>query len=124
MVGGKFSKESRLLTSIEYNRVFSKGKKSSDRYFIVFADRNCFLKPRLGLAISRKCSKKAVDRNRLKRVARDFFRSTQHEIENMDLVIVGRPMSTEVGNKTLRSSLQAHFTRLNGLYAKSDRIIA
>jgi len=124
MAGGKFSKESRLLTLTEYQRVFSKGKKSSDRYFTVFADENCFLKPRLGLAISRKCSKKAVVRNRLKRVAREYFRSNQHEMRNLDLIVIGRPKSTDVGNEILRSSLQAHFARLNGLYAKSDRIIA
>ncbi len=115
-----FNKQSRLLTRSGYQRVFSNSIKSADGYFTVIARENGLFLPRLGLLISRKCSNKAVERNRLKRIARESFRSIQNEIDNLDFVVIGRHKSTRVSNDILRSSLLEHFAHIDRVYAKSD----
>jgi ribonuclease P protein component len=46
---------------------------------------------RLGLAISRKYTKSAVQRNAIKRLIREAFRSYKKELGAIDMVFVARP---------------------------------
>lgn len=46
---------------------------------------------RLGIAISRKCSPRAVVRNRIKRVIRESFRLRKPKLGAVDLVFLGQP---------------------------------
>jgi|GEM_PF-3976772 len=41
---------------------------------------------RLGMAVAKKCAKRAVDRNRLKRLARESFRQHKHSLAGFDIV--------------------------------------
>lgn len=43
--------------------------------------------PRLGLVVGKKIAKKSVDRNYMRRVLRECFRTHQHVIPAVDLVI-------------------------------------
>ncbi len=45
-------------------------------------------RPRLGFAIAKKQIKRAVDRNRLKRIFRESFRQHQAQLPNKDFVIM------------------------------------
>lgn len=47
--------------------------------------------PRLGLAISKKSHKLAVERNHLKRIAREVFRIHQDELKNWEFVVMTKP---------------------------------
>jgi ribonuclease P protein component len=42
---------------------------------------------RLGLVVGKKTSKLAVNRNYMRRVLREFFRTQQHQISHVDLVV-------------------------------------
>jgi ribonuclease P protein component len=66
----------------------------------------------LGLAISRKAARRAVDRNRLKRQVRESFRHRQQELDGFDLVVMARGGVLSVSNAELRESLERHWTRL------------
>ena len=67
-------KHAKLLKAADYNRVFDKSVRSSDRYFTVLARPNDVSYARLGTAFSKKRVKLAVARNRLKRISRESFR--------------------------------------------------
>ncbi len=86
----------------------------------VLALPNGLTHPRLGMAVSRKVSKKAVVRNRLKRRIREVFRHHRHRLPAMDIVVVARPGATELDYRTLERRLLRHWERLAGQLECAD----
>ena len=84
---------------------------SSDRYFTVLARPSGGSVPRLGLTVSRRVAKNAVDRNRLKRFARESFR-LQPALAACDFVVLAKAGAHEAERGPLRESLDRHFARL------------
>ena len=54
---------------------------------------------RLGLAISKKHLKKAVDRNRVKRLARASFQENQQQLQSLDIVVLLRNNRSSTATK-------------------------
>lgn len=69
--------------------------------------------PRLGLAISKKALKRAVDRNRVKRVVRDSFRRHQSKLPPVDLVVMLRRGLVLPDNRELFQRLERHWARIS-----------
>ncbi len=82
------------------------GGKTRGQYFIVFAAPNALTHARLGLAISRKVSPKAVVRNRIKRQVRESFRLHQHALVGRDIVVAGHRAASVADTKALRQALE------------------
>jgi len=61
---------------------------------------------RLGATVAKKVSKKAVDRNQLKRQIREFYRHHQHQLINASLVITAKPASLKASNVERQQSLE------------------
>lgn len=108
----RFSKRARLLKPAEFSRVFDQAIRSSDRLFIILARQNDEHRPRLGLAISKKNARLAVDRNRIKRIIRESFRLNQSKLPAVDLVVMARPITRTLTNQALFDSLNTHWNRL------------
>lgn len=106
-----FPRDRRLTRPAEFGRVFSHPQRSSDQYFTVLAHDDNRHDPRLGLAISKRAAKKAVQRNRLKRLVRDVFRQ-QKNLPALDIVVMAGAAAKSASNFELRASLERHFTRL------------
>lgn len=83
-----FGRELRLLTPSHYSRIFNHPARAATPYFTLLAKPNHLNHPRLGLTVAKKRCKKAVDRNRIKRLARESFRRHQHKIDNIDIVLM------------------------------------
>jgi len=113
----KFTRQARLLKATEYKNVFDKPYKSVDRYLTILARVNTHDLARLGLAITKKRVKLAVDRNRIKRLIRESFRHSQSHLIGLDCIVLAKSRTVEANNRTLLHSLAKHWhylsTRLN-----------
>jgi ribonuclease P protein component len=107
--GSQFPRCRRLLKPDEYRRVFNDGQRSADDLFLVLVLKNDLESARLGLAISKKICRLAVDRNRIKRVIRESFRHNQSELVGLDLVVVGRRGLSRADNQCCFESLLKHW---------------
>jgi ribonuclease P protein component len=67
---------------------------------------------RLGLAISKRVSKRAVERNRIKRLVRESFRRTRLGLPPIDLVVMAREAAAGVPGTELLAELDALWRRL------------
>ncbi len=108
----RFPKSTRLLKPAEFSRVFKDPIRSSDRFFTILAASGAEVEwARLGLAISKKHAKRAVDRNRIKRLVRESFRQQQN-LPMADLVVMARETTTKADSQALLASLTQHWKRL------------
>lgn len=105
-----FPRSQRLLSPTEFGRVFRTGRRHGDRYFsFVFAPGQGPA-ARLGLAISRKVSRRAVQRNRIKRLVRECFRR-RPDLPVVDIVVMARPGAAACDNRELTASIEALLER-------------
>jgi ribonuclease P protein component len=70
---------------------------------------------RLGLAVSRKVSKRAVERNRIKRVVRESFRAAREDLPALDLLVIARVSAATTPNPALFADLGLAWGRLKAL---------
>ena len=101
-------KQARLLNKKDYNSVFSKSVKVSNSLFLILIHKTTNPYSRLGLVISKKVDKRAVQRNRIKRIVRESFRESIKNkifVQNCDYVILARSKAVSCFNKDLFLSL-------------------
>lgn len=96
----------RLTEAAQYTRVFSKSCRFGNRNITVLAAENSLPHPRLGMAISKKCAKRAVDRNRIKRLIRESFRHNASTLPPVDLIFMCRPSILQLNNAILRQQIE------------------
>lgn len=83
-----FPRHLRLLNPEDFRRVFALSKyKAFCPGFLLLAMPNQLNKPRLGFVFSKKNLKKAVDRNKFKRMFREAFR-LQTSLPNIDIIVL------------------------------------
>lgn len=88
MTSYRFTKAQRLRTRAEFERVYERRVKAGDRFLLVFAAPNELGLTRIGLSVSRKQGH-AVVRSRRKRLLREAFRLSQHDLpRGLDLILI------------------------------------
>ena len=98
-----FDKTRRLLKKSDNDDGFNQAKKIVNSDFIVLYRNNTVGHARLGLALSKKMIAKAHDRNRLKRLLRETFR-TRH-LPAVDIVVLARNGVAKVQNPMIITKL-------------------
>lgn len=115
----RFTRRARLLSPPQFKRVFQQGRKLRSTSLMAVVAANEVGQPRLGLAIARKALPDAVDRNRVKRVARESFRAMQETLPSCDVVLLANPQALKASNDTLRTDLNAIWTRVSQQWPRS-----
>jgi ribonuclease P protein component len=101
-----------MLDAASYGRVFRQAKRSRDKVITVLSRSKDQPLARLGLAISKKHCKSAVQRNRIKRVVRESFRQHQSDLTGIDIVVLNHAATHRASNRQLFESLAAHWQTL------------
>jgi ribonuclease P protein component len=104
-----FPRCDRLLTADDYRQLFRQPQKSVDSCFTVLYKRGETGHPRLGLAVAKKNSKRAVDRNRIKRIIRESFRHHRNDLDSADIVVLSRMSTAQKSNRELQDALKKHW---------------
>lgn len=106
-----FARRQRLLTAGAFDRVFKNSRRSADLYFTILFSPNDSGEARLGFAISRQKVRRAVGRNRLRRLVRESFRCNR-TLPAVDIVVLARDAAKSAANRDILLSLERHWSRL------------
>lgn len=107
------SKQQRIKTPADFQRVYSSKQWGGSKHFTFNVLANDIDQQNtLGVTVSKKVSKRAVDRNHLKRIMREFFRLRQSELKGVNLVLTAKPSSRHVGNLERQESLEVLWAKV------------
>ena len=96
--------------------VFDGGKRLNSPQLRLFAlVRAEATEPRLGIAVSKKVDKRAVGRNRIKRMARELFRRERATLPAGDFVLIAQPGAKSVPMPELRAQFAQLLERARSL---------
>ena len=117
-----FPKRARLLNARAYRFVFDGAEaRASHRNLLLLARRNGLGQHRLGLVIPKKHVRRAVQRNRIKRVVREFFRlqaapglegGDSRPAPSLDVILLARSGIEQLDNAALCSILRQQWKKL------------
>lgn len=110
----RFPKAQRLKKPQQFQQVYrSKQWGNSALYsFNVLAQQIDSSPAVLGVTVSKKVAKNAVDRNRIKRQIKEFFRLRQHQIKDAHVVITAKPSCLRASDQQRLESLQQLWSKL------------
>lgn len=120
MSSASFSRELRLLDAKQYKYVFSKARRFGNNNFTLLVRFNAEEHPRLGLAIAKKAVKRATDRNRIKRIIRESFRHMQHDLPNIDVVVMCRTSAASLDKAAMRHQLDKQWSYISRKMTNPD----
>lgn len=118
----RFTKEQRILSKKDYQKVFdSLDYRCGNRNFLLLARKSSLNTARIGLIVPKKHLKRAVDRNLIKRLARTTFRFKQNELVGLDIIVLlkGKPFPSKTRKQvadeldTLWSQISARYKAVN-----------
>ena len=101
--GVRYPRHVRVRARADFDRIFASATRTASPMLAVhlLSEEG---PARLGLAVSRKVDKRAVGRNRIKRVLRDAFRLLQPRLAPGSYVVVARPAAAQADNDALRAA--------------------
>ncbi len=105
----------------DFDAVFSSpDAKSSTRNFLVIAKRSYHLHAhRVGFVTSKKKIRRAVDRNRFRRVFREYLR-TEFIAPTSDIVVIARQVPHSLRSSQFKNELRHALTKLSKLLGAID----
>ncbi|MCV2506106.1 MAG: ribonuclease P protein component [Candidatus Lightella neohaematopini] len=94
----KFLKKQKLLLNKQFNLVFNKLEYFSfDKQFIIIGCINNLNYSRIGIIVPKKNIKKSFQRNKIKRLIREYFRLNRSKFFFMDYIILVKVHLSKIG---------------------------
>jgi ribonuclease P protein component len=90
----------------EFKLVYAGGKRYGNEFFTANTRANELTWARLGMSIAARNLRRAVDRNRVRRLIRESFRMHQQDLPFLDIVIGARTAVISADRATLRAALE------------------
>jgi ribonuclease P protein component len=112
-----FEKKFRLLSARDFEELKVGSSSYKKAALIVYYKRNSFNQSRIGISVPKKIGK-SHDRNRLKRLIREFFRTSPYKFLGYDILLVVSwsrnllPESSLVKEEVLNKNLHEYFNFL------------
>ena len=120
-----FGTDVRLRCAADYKGVFDGALfKVHQPHFLFLATITEQLKSRLGLVVAKKKVRRAHERNRVKRLARESFRLHQQQLEKLDIVVMPKMGIDTIPNAELHQQLQFAWQKLQRLAKKHSKIVS
>jgi ribonuclease P protein component len=108
-----FTKADRILKHSDFLRISRCGIKLQNGYFVVLFCPGRFKRTRLGVTVSKKVGN-AVERNRIKRIFREYFRLNRHKITGFwDINIIAKKEAAGLTSDLALLSLQKIFYKIS-----------
>lgn len=105
-------RDARLRRPADFAALRTSSGRAGGRCFHVRYRENGLDHARLGLAISKRVSKRAVERNRIKRLLRESFRRIRHRLPAVDLMVMAREQVTTMTGSQLLLELDGLWLKL------------
>ena len=114
----------RLTKDKDFSNVFDNGRSSFNKIIGVKTAANQQTSSRFGILVGVKVSKKAVERNKIKRQIREIIRLKLNEIKSgYDIIIITLPAVLNKNYQDIEQSINRHFKKL-GLYIQYEACFA
>jgi len=118
-----FSTAVRIRCAADYKSVFDGALfKVHQPHFLFLARPTELHHSRLGIVVAKKKVRRAHERNRIKRLARESFRLHQQQLDDLDIVVMPKVGIEAVPNAELHQQLQFAWQKLNRLAKKHPKI--
>ncbi len=117
MGSASFPRAARLLRPGDFAALRRASRRVGADHFHAEAAPRTSSGPRLGMAVSRRVSKRAVERNRIKRQIRESYRHIRPQLPALDILVVARTSAATHDNATLRADLIRLWDKLRRLAA-------
>ncbi len=125
MADCSFEKNFRLLSARDFDELKVGSSSYKKAALIVYYKKNSYNQSRIGLSVPKKIGK-SHDRNRLKRLMREFFRTSLYKFLGYDILLVVSwsrnllPESSEIKEATLLRNLNEYFHFLEDLKLRNS----
>lgn len=106
VVSLSFPKELKIRTNSEYEEILGKSKRLSTEHFNILCAPNSLGYPRMGLVVGKKSVPGSVERNRIKRVLREFFRLNRTLFGSTDVVFVAKKGSEKLDYSLAKKEIE------------------
>ena len=117
-----FSPEVRIRCAADYKGVFDGALfKVHQPHFLFLAKCTEQSQSRLGIIVAKKKVRRAHERNRIKRIARESFRLNQHDLDLLDIVVMPKAGIDTIPNVELHKQLQFAWQKLQRLVKKHHK---
>ncbi|USE83285.1 ribonuclease P protein component [Acinetobacter tibetensis] len=118
-----FGTERRLRCAADYKIVFDGALfKVHQPHFLFLATPSKQPNSRLGIVVAKKKVRRAHERNRVKRLARESFRLHQMQLDALDIVVMPKVGIETVANSELHQQLQFAWQKLQRIAKKHSKI--
>ena len=107
-------KKFRLLKNSDFQRIIKKNQKFHSKNFVLYYEKSSTDSYRIGITISKKVSKRAVDRNLLKRQINHILCNYNNFLLSLDYVLIAKPTANVLGYCSIEDEILFLLKKLYG----------